>query len=79
MVKVLSSWSGSVIPLIPALRLLGDKSQTPNISKGEFSSVMVGLITAPRIILRQWKTAEPLNLKAWINVMVEAAASGICA
>lgn len=73
-VKVLSSWSASVIPLIPALCLLGDRSQTPNISKGEFSVVMVGLITASRIILRHWKTAEPLNLKEWINVIVEAAA-----
>lgn len=36
-------------------------------------SVMVGLITASRIILRHWKMAKSPNLKDWVNAMVEAA------
>lgn len=34
------------------------------------SVIRVGLITASRIILGHWKTANPLNLKDWENMMV---------
>lgn len=54
-VKVLSRWSGSVIPLT---HLLGDRPQTSDASKGEFSVIMFGLITASRIILRLWKASK---------------------
>ena len=34
---------------------------------------MVGLVTASRVILRQWKTVVSPNLKDWTNAMVETA------
>ena len=39
-----------VSTLTPELCLLGDKSQIPNISEGTFFVIMVGLITASKII-----------------------------
>lgn len=70
-VDFLSNWSGSAIPLTPAVCLLGDRSQIPNISKGTFSVIMVGLVIVSRVILRHWKTAVSPNLRDWTNAMVE--------
>ena len=72
-VEVLSGWLGSAIPLTPELCLLGDKSQIPNISKGAFSVIMVGLITASRIILRHWKTVERPDMTEWVDAVVGSA------
>ncbi len=41
----------------------------------EYSVIMVGLVTASRLILRQWKTAVSPDLKDWINAMVETASN----
>ncbi len=37
----------------------------------EYSVIIVGLVTASRLVLRHWKTAVSPDLKDWINVMVE--------
>ena len=49
---VLSAWSGSEVPQTPELCLLGDRSQMPDVPKGVFTVVVVGLVTACRIILK---------------------------
>ena len=69
----LSIWSSAAVPLTPVVCLLGDKSQLPNVSKGIFSVIMVGLVSASRIILSHWKTAVSPDLKDCINTMVETA------
>ena len=59
--------------LSPRLCLLGDRSQTHNISSGEFSVIMAGTTTAARTILRLWKTPKPPELKEWVNSMIKTA------
>ncbi|KAF7657710.1 hypothetical protein LDENG_00023230 [Lucifuga dentata] len=71
--EILSGWYGSKIPLTPSLCLLGDRSQMPNISKRAFSVIMVGVVTASRIILRHWKTTRAPHMKEWVAAMVETA------
>lgn len=70
---VLSAWSGSEVPQTPELCLLGDRSQMPNVTKGAFSVIMVGLVTASRIILRHWKTTVCPELNDWIKSMADTA------
>lgn len=59
--------------LSPQLCLLGDRTQVPQISNGEFSLAIAGIITAARIILRHWETPELLDLKGWANLMPNTA------
>lgn len=72
-VDFLSEWCGSAVPLTPVMCLIGDRYQLPNIPKGTFSVIMVGLITASRVILRHWKTAVSPNMREWLGAMVETA------
>ncbi len=77
-VDFLSEWSGVTVPLTPAMCLLGDRSQIPNASKRTFSVIMVGLVTASRVILRHWKTVVSPSLKDWLDAMVETASYVVC-
>lgn len=44
-----------------------------NVSKGTFSVITVGLITASRVTLRHWKTTVSPNLREWLAAMAETA------
>lgn len=70
--KVLDLPEGFGFIFLELLRVtaLEDQSQPAIISSGMSSVIRVGLITASRIILGHWKTANPLNLKDWKNIMV---------
>lgn len=72
-VDFLSEWSGEVIPLTPVMCLLGDRSQIPTVPKKLLSVIIVGLITASRVILRHWKTAVSPNRREWMDAMVDTA------
>lgn len=71
--ETLGSWLGSEIPQTPELCLLGDRSQMSNTPKGAFTVVVVGLVTACRIILRHWKTTKRPELNEWIKSMTTTA------
>lgn len=70
---ILEKWLGFSLPACPRLCLLGDKSVVPSISKQAFTVVKLCFITAARIILRNWKCARTLDVKDWVNAVIEAA------
>uniref|UniRef100_A0A3P8PLM6 Reverse transcriptase zinc-binding domain-containing protein n=1 Tax=Astatotilapia calliptera TaxID=8154 RepID=A0A3P8PLM6_ASTCA len=59
-VTLLKGWSGLEVPLTPELCLLGDRSHIPRIHNNIFTVVMVGLVTASRIILRSYQGLREL-------------------
>lgn len=70
---ILEEWLGFSLPADPRLCLLGDKSVVPSISKHAFTVVKLCCITTLRIILRNWKCVKTLELKDWVNAVIEAA------
>lgn len=64
----LKSWLGSEIRRTPELGSLGDGSEMLNTPEGFFT--VVGVVTACRIIIRQWRTTKCPELNEWIKWML---------
>lgn len=67
--NVLSDWFGRTVLLCPRQCLLGEKKQIGNISRDKFSTIMVGVSVAARLILKYWKVSKGPPFKEWVNMM----------
>ena len=72
--KVLESmgkWVQQTLPLQPRLCLLGDKKVVPGLNKNAFTIIKVGLVTAARIIMRNWKAPRMPGFNEWNDEMIK--------
>ena len=66
----LEKWVGFTIPPQPQLCLLGDNTGLP-VNKYGFNVIKVCLVTAARILLRNWKVPRTPTLKEWEEEICE--------
>ena len=70
----LGDWVGVSLPESPGLCLLGDCTVLPQgVTRGQRAIITAGLITASRIILRNWKSSVTPGLTDWTKLMTETA------
>ncbi len=69
--EFLEKWVGSALPPEPRLCLLGDRTVVPNVTTKTFTVVKVGIITAARILLCNWKLPRTSDLKEWNEEMMK--------
>ena len=72
-VNHVSKWLGVAVPVSPRLCLLGDQTEMLNIPKHERGVLKVGMVTAARTILREWKSTVAPDVKKWMEMMSEVA------
>lgn len=72
--RKLGDWLGHKLPESPLFCLLGDGTLLPQgVNKGQHALITVGLITAARLVLRNWKSTCMPGLADWTQLMTETA------
>ena len=65
---------GRSLPVSPLFCLLGDGTMLPHgITRAQHALITAGLITAARLILRNWKSSSTPGLADWTQLMTETA------
>ncbi len=62
---------GSALPPEPRPCLFGDRTVVPNVTAKTFTVVKVGIITAARILLCNWKLPRTPDLEEWNEEMMK--------
>ena len=69
--EYMETWLGGTLPLSPRLCLLGDRAEVREMSIYDYAVLKVGLVTASRLILQNWKGTGVPGIEKWREKMGE--------